>query len=1679
MKADKLFVLACCMLFSVVSVAQQSIVTESRNRLEKCFAEGIDTPSEAIEALGQMKRLENASSRVDRFSYLSLRDEYGNYGEYFSGRIENLFYSLFMRDMYGSEYALPDIDDVLVMEYDKVSSEADASGLLEAFNDLFNYYIIDGYRAVSLKEAVLSAIYWNDHDAGHRKRILDEMIAVVPDGSYACVKYRLLRNELEYSGDPESELEEVNRMLYEYGHEPEILPVAFKRILLESRIAYSSSPVNGNLLESISVFSESVLEEFAYCSDDAVYKSDYRMIFTHLESMKARRVKMTAESSVFYPGQNVRLSLSVVNADTVNASVYRLPDACRFRSLDCNADSIAFYASKFEKVLDLEVHFENMKIAVERDTVISCQMDETGEYIVVASGGTDYLPMHRFIVTNVFFATRASEDGASIYVTDMKTGTPLSSASVMFYKRDFDGNTTFYTPVGTKDLSLCGFEDFVSGYDNNLYANVIAGGDSTSPVLPVRTLRSGGRTEKARMMSVLFSDRKLYMPGDTALLKVILFNQDPSGVRKTLQGEKLTLKIYSPGGKLEDETLLETNGFGSASYGFECRGARMGSYVAEVRRGDEYLTSASFRIEDYHIPALRIELDRKDDLYTYGDTVHVSGRLVSDAGFSVEGREISVEVSSGNVPELTVGTDENGCFEISFPVGERPENAAAPLVKIPGFIRISLRSLSPDGELVTAVKHISVCAEPLLLSCDIPDVLLKGMENRFFPEVSGVNSGHVDADINYRIVTYDGLHTVISGTVSDGESICTDAIQSPGRYVLELSAEKSGKKAVFRKPFHYVDPYADTLPEGMDTVMFVSGLPSTDEMIRAVAGTSERKMSMLAEILYYEKVLYSKVVELDDGMRILEIPYASEWPDNVQLSVFAVREGKPFHTLMDYGRKKDNPFIKMELVEKPDSIRSGEKSSLKLRVTDRYGNPVSAELAVSAYNRSLDRFGENSFHLSAYRTPVPYAPYITCSSVSYYPAISLARSNTLYASGAAPAAVMEAKLAISDNDAVAEDSAAGSSVMNENGTRSNFSESALKVMHLVTDADGEAELTVKGGDLLSEYRIIAFAHTADVLTAGADCIYSVYKNISVRAGIPKFLREGDSLSVEVGAFMKNAAWSKTDCVDAVVYLKAEDSVGKKIFSQERRLSIRQGEEVSEVFSIMIPHGTVENIRYEYGVVAGNERDAVTGIIDILPSEEEQFVSHAYLVDGKSTMEIPYPDDARSFDIKVISPVELARSTSYTLSERESPTFTTALCRYVSEMILASLAGTDPAAKAPGKPAGMDKLLEFANADGGFPWISGMRSSFDMTLSFAEQMKYLERKGMLVLADKAGDAFDRAMGYLDRSFASMDSAYVVSLPENVLRYASLRNISGVKSGNAALSSRFALLSSKIRSFADYHAASVRKMAYVADVAGKLGMYGKRDSVLDVLRDYAVLRDGYVIFPNASMADGNFDAEMDAHLLLYSLFAGSGDMDTASGIYRWVMMQRSMYDWGTSMTTLKAVEMILSESYKIRKKPSFTVCGLVASAENGVWEKKGIQSGDGGMLFRNRSASPLVVMISTCRTVPVEDLDPDFNGASVTYERKYDDSFVSVKYRVSSPLFMDYMVMEGISTPELRPVVEKSGLMYMWGVQCYREVRSDGIRYYFETLPRGVYEFDEHLYRAVGGKFSVRNVKLYRE
>ena len=741
--------------------------------------------------------------------------------------------------------------------------------------------------------------------------------------------------------------------------------------------------------------------------------------------------------------------------------------------------------------------------------------------------------------------------------------------------------------------------------------NPSASGGLSTWAFNVSVDRSSGPTS---LRGFMHTDRGLYRPGDKVHVKGLA---RVTKLGEPLQlpgtGKKVAVEVEGPQGKTFVTTDAKLSAFGGFWFDIDLPAdARLGDYTINAKLEHGTFTR-SFTVEEYRPATFEVSGKTKENLIVSRGDVHGTVSANYFYGAPVRNGSVDITVHSrkrrvdfDKLPEFDFGDERsyesyyyyeseesqtmltedhvaldgkgNGNFTFSVSPNDvysdadllvradvhSPSNEVISKsftipyfhakkyfgIKSPGYFldvkkpqKFQIVSVSPDGKIVDGTAKVTVTRRDW--NCVWEDW--------------GYRGSYECKDLTQTII--DKQITVAGGKPAEIEFTPTTG----GDYLVVVEGDKEAAPAAQRL-YAWGDDSGSWKSD--DTLSFEIASDKKEykagDTANLILKTDLANATGLVTI-ERDGVIEKRLIQVTPKTKSLTVPITENYAPNVYVSVALVQgrtgdgpRGKPRMRMGIVNlpvRPADNRLTVSVESDKKE-YRPGEPVTATVKVTDSKGQPVSAEVSITAAD-------EGVLSLIAYQTPDPvptmYAPW----------GLGVTSATQLEYIRDIPAPNVERPATGGDS--------AGS-------VRSRFVASAVWVPGAVTDANGIATVKFQAPDNLTAFRMMAVAADKGYRFGSADKRFTVSKPLQLHSALPRFIDLGDA--VQAGVVVHNETGKAGT---ATVKLVSDEHI-TVANGAEKTVKVGVGGRVPVLFDLT-PAAT-GTAALTFSVAMNNETDAV-------------------------------------------------------------------------------------------------------------------------------------------------------------------------------------------------------------------------------------------------------------------------------------------------------------------------------------------------------------------------------------------------------------------------------------------------------------------------------------------------------
>ena len=836
-------------------------------------------------------------------------------------------------------------------------------------------------------------------------------------------------------------------------------------------------------------------------------------------------------------------------------------------------------------------------------TEIDYNLKEPGVYLVQLKGMGISSPLQLLYVTSIHIMTIPLPDQTvRVVVSDAESGKPLSQAQVVL--RSSDRNRTLYKTLTTDSRG----ELLIAQADQGQKTMFpVAQGDSYCPGLYLDKNHYTIYTpQEAQNLMQLYTDRAIYRSGQTVYVGGFVYEKHMDEV-KTLTQRSVKIKLLDTNNKELSVQTIETDDYGSFKASFvlpeHCLNGTfsvLGDMGGHVR----------FKVEEYKRPTFSVTIEDVKQSYMPGDTVILRGIAKTYSGFPIANTPVAYTVKRSEafwyyyhqaVVDLvrdTVFTDEKGRFQV-------PIILTIDTDVNPRFYQFGcdVRVTTENGETETASYSIYAGNRPATMSTTLPKRICKERFSSFM--IKQQNAQGTEIAGNAKVLLYKDKQLISTQEWKMNVPLSVNLIKKlpSGKYqLLALPADRNDSLVVLRHDF-IVFSLKDTEVDQQPLLVYATS-SSFEEPVSVLVGSSLNDVYMHYDCFANDKLIKSEQIKLNHSATVLKYEYKEEYGDGLQAVFTFVKDGKVYSEAVTI--KKPEPDKKLQLRWKTfrDRLHPGQQETWTLQVL-RKNKPVEASILATMYDASLDKIykQDRNFSLSFWRNVRQHRwtyPFLNTVHMNVQQRLKTVKAKTwefshfdeellmfmssighgMLLTSAAPMRNMRVKglktmEMMADAAVVTEEAAMSKQVAvqaNEESKseedvsltlRTDFSETAFFCSGLTTNEKGEAQLTFRLPQSLTQWNFRAVAHDKIMNYGQMDTTVIASKDFMVQVNMPRFLRVGDK-SVIVAA-IRNASEKIQE--GTITFTLIDPTTMKTIFREDKSFDVNASEETDIAFDV--------------------------------------------------------------------------------------------------------------------------------------------------------------------------------------------------------------------------------------------------------------------------------------------------------------------------------------------------------------------------------------------------------------------------------------------------------------------------------------------------------------------------------
>ena len=788
-------------------------------------------------------------------------------------------------------------------------------------------------------------------------------------------------------------LESLQQLEEQYSSNDFCVEILYKKaLLMQDRVPSGFDYYDsGTSAEDSVLLKENLEQVYSICVEGIKKYPQYdriQLLKNLLYSITGSNFALNA-NNVVYPGASLDINVRYRNIHKLIVQIYKINSPTVYY---INWGQAGEYEKNGKLIQTKEVDLTSDYPYLFYNSVVKVPVNEPGnyEYVIYADSisSKESAVNKQFSVSRLASLTRSVDGKLEFLITDRLSGKPIEGATIQLYRRKnnsfelVDGKKFTTDPLG---LAMC-------SANNNLFYKASYGNDTSLILSPTPWIYASEPSDRSYTNLQLFTDRKIYRPGQTVYFKGIVYESNKNEL-KTIPNKTCTITLRDANYKEVLTQTVTTNSFGSFAGEFLLpQGLLNGQFTI---LSDINYSNISIQVEEYKRPTFDIRFTENDSTYRLGDQVTVEGNAKSFSGVNVSNSALSYRVTRQphwlyrwgwsnpvQVAEGVVQTEDDGSFKITFAAERAFEDKDRKDVFYVYTIEASITDTK--GETQQSQTNVNIGDIPAYLDVKIPsDVIDKETFSSITINALNLNGRLIQAKGTYEIFKLKPKDAnqldasseewisdkkIAGGDFEAGKEISLATIKSlvSGRYRLIARAEDTKEKQV--------DFSIASMNDKQPPVPVYQWLiaPKTEcaigENVDIVYGSSAKNVYVLYEIFKQDgkrASVYRFI--LNNENKKLTIPYLEDYGDGFTVYFTFIKDSQIFTKQVAIYKKQPDKNLSLKMEVFRDRLLPGQSEEWKISVKDADKNPVLAELMTVMYDASLDKILNHSWAFN----PIP------------------------------------------------------------------------------------------------------------------------------------------------------------------------------------------------------------------------------------------------------------------------------------------------------------------------------------------------------------------------------------------------------------------------------------------------------------------------------------------------------------------------------------------------------------------------------------------------------------------------------------------------------------------------------------------------------------------------------------
>jgi len=666
-----------------------------------------------------------------------------------------------------------------------------------------------------------------------------------------------------------------------------------------------------------------------------------------------------ATERVFRSDETPKLKLTTRNIEKVTVRAYKVDLQTYFRKMHLARGLEQLDIALIDPDTTFEFTVPGYKKHQQIESTIEVPLPDkkTAGAMAVTVSGKTLEATSMILQSDLDVIVKSSRDEVFVFAQNMRTGKPWPGVKLLVS----DGRNVFAeATTGADGVMRHGYKELKAASDVRVFA--AAGDHVASNQLGLEGVGVAvGLADKG----YIYTDRPAYRAGQIVHVRGCLrrVKDDAYTIEK---GKRYTAEVFDSRNRLVRQQEVALGEYGSFHDHFILPPTSpQGSYRIQVRDRDQKTYQSAFLVHEYQLEPIRLVIDTPRTVYYRGEEIKGVIRAEYYYGAPLAGAEIQYRLADDRL--YTARTNEKGEVAFTLPTREYSETQTLPL-----FVTLPERNLQYASNFLLSCRGFSIAMST------VRPVYVAGETFELSVSTWDAQGKATSKKLTLKVLRQTTVEGRVAERLVETHQVKTDAKDATARQTLKL--DEGGTYIVraegidrFGNPISAQHPVQISDDKDEVRLRILADVHTYKVGDTARVKLHWREKPALALVaLQGAKILDYRLVELTQGLNVLEIPMVAKLAPNFELAVAVMTDPRNapadkqatvrrFHEATSPIDVQRDLRLAISTKRKDGAagpIRPGEDVEVTLTATDPQGKPVSAEISLAMVEQSLlERFG--------------------------------------------------------------------------------------------------------------------------------------------------------------------------------------------------------------------------------------------------------------------------------------------------------------------------------------------------------------------------------------------------------------------------------------------------------------------------------------------------------------------------------------------------------------------------------------------------------------------------------------------------------------------------------------------------------------------------------------------------